>query len=264
MILNRKPSNKNKQVIQMTDTQIYKILNNNKLIFLMLMLYVFTQLKAPQIGRSALYIAKDNILQLVMVMPIILALTSLIKAWVPEDLISKNLGRKSGVKGTLMAFVLGSVSAGPIYAAFPFAKVLLDKGASVRNITILLSSWAVIKVPMLANELAFLGPEYMITRWCLTVCLIFVLSVITEKLVSKEDILLDIQNREEQETFVSSSDHTISPSCTGCSVCLKALPADYDHLIIIENKQARFKANTDFPKSILDTLNTVCPRKAIL
>lgn len=147
----------------------------------MLIAYTTLMFLKPGLGRSAVIIAKDNILQLLMVMPIILAMTSLTKAWVPEELISKKLGKNSGYIGSILALVLGSVSAGPIYAAFPFAKALLDKGASLKNITILLSSWAVIKVPMLANELAFLGPTFMLTRWVLTVIAILLLSALLEK-----------------------------------------------------------------------------------
>ena len=37
------------------------------------------------------------------------------------------------------------------------------------SIIIILSSWAVIKIPMLLNEAKFLGAKFMIIRWLLTV-----------------------------------------------------------------------------------------------
>lgn len=72
---------------------INKLLSN-KLLSAMLIAYTTLMFLKPGLGRSAVVIAKDNILQLLMVMPIILAMTSLTKAWVPEELISKkNLGK---------------------------------------------------------------------------------------------------------------------------------------------------------------------------
>jgi hypothetical protein len=43
-----------------------------------------------------------------------------------------------------------------------------------RNLVIILSAWAVIKVPMLLNELKFLEFEFMAVRWVLTVIAIVV------------------------------------------------------------------------------------------
>jgi hypothetical protein len=39
---------------------------------------------------------------------------------VPKETIIKLLGKEARTKGVLLAFILGSISAGPIYAAFPF------------------------------------------------------------------------------------------------------------------------------------------------
>jgi uncharacterized membrane protein YraQ (UPF0718 family) len=77
---------------------------------------------------------------------------------------------------------------GPIYAAFPFCIMLHKKGASIKNIVIILSSWAVIKIPMLLNEVKFLGIKFMVFRWILTVIAIVIFSWITSKIVKDEDI----------------------------------------------------------------------------
>tara|TARA_Y100000588_G_C14263442_1_gene928704 strand:- start:1991 stop:2710 length:720 start_codon:yes stop_codon:yes gene_type:complete len=202
----------------------------------------------------------SNMLQLIMVMPIILAMTALTKAWVPEDLISGKLGKTSGFKGSLLALVLGSVSAGPIYAAFPFAKALLDKGASLRNITILLSSWAVIKVPMLANEVAFLGPRFMVTRWLLTVVSILILSKILEKTVSVKDIPTPTLG---MDKVVFSQALQVTERCTGCSLCKKVLPQAYSNLIVIENRRAHLTPGIEVSQTLAKQLVASCSRKAL-
>lgn len=230
------------------------------LLTLMIMAYAGLLFLAPSDGISALLITKDNMLQLLMVMPIILAMTALTKAWVPEEVISSKLGKESGGLGLLLAFVLGSVSAGPIYAAFPFAKALLDKGASLRNITILLSSWAVIKVPMLANEMAFLGVKFMITRWILTVLAILILSIILDKSVNVDDILHHDDNTFETITSLKID---ISSKCSGCGVCLKILPDEMKPLIQIQSSQAQIVSDMQVSTSIALQLKKSCPRNAI-
>ena len=107
-------------------------------------------------------------------MPVIFVLTALLDLWVPKDKIVKLLGKESKIKGVVLSVILGSISAGPIYAAFPLCVMLQKKGASIRNLIIILSAWAVIKVPMLLNEMKFLGLKFMAIRWALTLISIIV------------------------------------------------------------------------------------------
>jgi hypothetical protein len=58
---------------------------------------------------------------------------------------------------------------------------LLDKGASLRNVIIILSSWAVIKLPMLVNEAKFIGLHYVAVRWILTTLSIYLMATIIAK-----------------------------------------------------------------------------------
>jgi hypothetical protein len=48
-----------------------------------------------------------------------------------KQTIENSLGEGSGVRGVLFSFLLGSFSAGPIYAAFPVCKMLLKKRISI-------------------------------------------------------------------------------------------------------------------------------------
>jgi uncharacterized membrane protein YraQ (UPF0718 family) len=66
--------------------------------------------------------------------------------------------------------------------------MLYKKGASLRNIIIILSAWAVIKIPMLLNEAKYLGLKFMATRWVLTVAAILIFSWIASRMVKREDM----------------------------------------------------------------------------
>jgi uncharacterized membrane protein YraQ (UPF0718 family) len=76
----------------------------------------------------------------------------------------KYLGPGSGIRGPVLAFLLGSFAAGPLYGAFPFAAVLMKKGASLMNILIFIGAWSTTKIPMLLFEIAALGPRFALSR----------------------------------------------------------------------------------------------------
>lgn len=190
--------------------------------------YGFLFIFKPSIALGALKNSGYYFKEMLTIMPVILLLTALLNAWVPRETIQKHLGSGSGLRGSLFSLILGSISAGPIYAAFPVSIALLKKGASVTNIVILLSSWAVVKIPMLANEAKFLGPKFMIIRWILTVTTIFITGYITSKFVSREEILaLHPEEKREGSLFIDEE------FCIGCGLCARLAP---EHFVMVDKK----------------------------
>ncbi|HKL42956.1 MAG TPA: permease [Clostridia bacterium] len=127
--------------------------------------------------------------EMIEILPAVMIISGLIAVWVPKEMIVNNFGQDSGLKGKLISVFIGSVSAGPIYAAFPFAQTLLTKGASIGNIVIIISSWAVMKIPMLIVEVKFLGLPFAASRYILTMPGIIFLGYLVNKLVHREDVL---------------------------------------------------------------------------
>lgn len=210
-------------------TFINKIKNNLFLTFV-ISLYILLLILMPDKGIQSFNNSAYYVKEMLTIMPVILLLTSLIEAWVPKKAIQSALGEGSGAKGFLFSFLLGSFSAGPIYAAFPVCKMLIKKGASVANIVIILSAWAVIKIPMLANESKFLGPKFMIIRWVLTTISILILAIIASKVVKKEDIPI--------EDTVSKEDALLNVNenfCISCGVCVKVAPENFE----MKNRKAK-------------------------
>jgi hypothetical protein len=81
-------------------------------------------------------------------MPVIFVLTALLDLWVPKEK-NHEVSWKRSKKQKALFFLLRLevYRRGPIYAAFPLCVMLHKKGASVRNLVIILSAWAVIKSP---------------------------------------------------------------------------------------------------------------------
>ncbi len=170
------------------DTMI-KLIKKYKLISITILLYAIVFFVKPSAFYYGLTMTKDFLIEMVEILPPILVISSLITVWVPSEVIMKTFGKKSGIKGKLLSMLTGAMSAGPIYAAFPVAETLFLKGASVANITIIISSWAVIKIVMFMVESSFLGLAFASTRYLLTIPAIFFMGFLMEKLVSTKDVL---------------------------------------------------------------------------
>jgi uncharacterized membrane protein YraQ (UPF0718 family) len=180
---------------------------------LLVLAYAAMFLIRPDMGLSSVKTSVYYIKEMILIMPVIFVLTALLDLWVPKEKIMKYLGKEAGAKGVVLSLILGSISAGPIYAAFPLCVMLHKKGASIRNIVIILSAWAVIKVPMLITEVKFLGLSFMAIRWVLTVAAILVFSWVAAKLVRDRDM----KRLKRDDTGLSINE----TACIGCSLCLK-------------------------------------------
>jgi uncharacterized membrane protein YraQ (UPF0718 family) len=125
---------------------------------------------SPATGANALHLTLVNIQSMLKILPPIFILIGLLDAWVPRETMIRHMGRDSGIKGILIAFILGSFAAGPLYAAFPVAAILLKKGARLSYVLFFLGVWSTSKLPMVLFE---------VTSFGLTFTLIHIISNLT-------------------------------------------------------------------------------------
>ena len=215
--------------------------------------YIIMFIMNPAMGMDSVKNSGYYIKEMLMIMPVIFVLTALLDMWIPKEKIMQYLGKDAKAKGVFLSFVVGSISAGPIYAAFPMCVMLHKKGASIRNIIIILSSWAVIKVPMLLNEVKFLGSKFMAIRWVLTVIAIIIFSWIAEKIIKDEYL--------PGEVLTQPGLHINRDACMGCTLCAKNYPKVFE----MENKKAIAKSydGLDLDMDKLGNAIKSCPVKAI-
>lgn len=232
-------------------------IKNNKVTIFVILAYIYTFISSKELGMASLENTLYYLKEMVFIMPIIFSVIVAIEVFISKEYIGKKLGANSGISGFLYSLLLGSLSAGPIYAAFPVCKLLLKKGATIANIVVILSAWAVVKIPMLANEVRFLGFEFMYTRWILTVISIFIFSKIVARFVTIKDIPME-------DTFDFTRNENISVnenSCIGCSLCSRELPKYFG----FENKLAFVKPEPlileDFEK--IKEIESKCSSKSI-
>jgi len=152
-----------------------------KLFILLVLANIVIGLALPEIGKKSVELTTQNLLEMLAVIPPIFVLLGLLDVWVDRATMMKYTGKGSGLKGILIAFLLGSAAAGPLYAAFPVAGVMLRKGSSLRNVFIFIGAWSTTKIPMLTFEAANLGLPFTLVRLLLSVIGIFAIAIITEK-----------------------------------------------------------------------------------
>jgi uncharacterized membrane protein YraQ (UPF0718 family) len=140
-----------------------------------------------EVGTRAAEVTVSNLKEMLLVLPPIFIILGLLDVWVPREQMVKLMGEASGLRGILIAFLLGSAAAGPLYAAFPVAQVLLKKGASMRSVLILLGAWSTTKIPMLMFELTSMGARFTVTRLMVDLAGILLIALLLERCMGEKD-----------------------------------------------------------------------------
>ncbi len=139
-------------------------------------------------GQNIGLIALDSFKQMLAVLPPIMLLLGLLDIWVPRETMIKYMGNNSGILGVVLAILLGSLAAGPVYAAFPITAIFIKKGAKFSNIMVFMGAWCTTKIPTSLFELSALGYKYTFTRLLVNLPSIILLAYLIEKLLSKDDL----------------------------------------------------------------------------
>ena len=153
---------------------------------------------APGLGQKSLQLSWENALEMLSVLPPIFVLLGLMDVWVKRETMVRYMGEGSGLKGILLAFLLGSAAAGPLFAAFPVAVVLLKKGSRLFNVLIFLGAWSTTKLPLILFETTAMGYAFMLTRLVMNLVGITVIAYGLEKVLSQED-KADIYRRAQEQ-----------------------------------------------------------------
>ena len=119
-----------------------RMLAKNKFLVGVIIMMLVTALIKPSISLSALQFSWKTLLNsLFMLLPIFICI-GLMDVWVDRETMMKTMGKEAGIKGILLAMMLGVVTAVPLYALLPVAGVLLKKGCRISNVLLFVCSSA--------------------------------------------------------------------------------------------------------------------------
>lgn len=163
-------------------------LKKYKLFLTMAMLLGMILLINKEMGLKAINITAYSFKEMLLVIPPIFVLLGLLDVWVPRETMIKYMGEGSGIKGIVLAFLLGSAAAGPLYGAFPIAAVFMKKGVKFSNILIFIGAWSTTKIPMFLFEISALGSRFAITRLLVDIPGIILIAYIMCSIVPKSEV----------------------------------------------------------------------------
>lgn len=141
----------------------------------------------PQTEIDALRFTGKNFLNFLFMLAPIFICIGLMDVWIERDTMIKIMGEKSGFKGSIVALLLGMVTAVPLYALLPVAGVLLKKGSRIFNVMVYLCASASIRIPLLLFEISSLGWRFTFVRFGSNIVVVFIIAFVIEKLLSETD-----------------------------------------------------------------------------
>ncbi len=109
--------------------------------------------------------------------------SSFISLFLSPKTIEKYMGRQSGLKGTLLAALIGTVIVGPLWILFPLFASLLKKGARISVVGAMIGAFAV-KTPWIPYAAGFLGWPFIIITVVLTIVYAVIEGLVMEKVLS--------------------------------------------------------------------------------
>lgn len=108
------------------------------------------------------------------IIPPVFVLLGLMDVWIPKETMTKYMGRGAG-------------AAGPLYAAFPIAAMLLKKGASFFNVFLFLGAWSTTKIPQMLFEISQLGAKFAAVRFALNLAVIALIALLMDKTAGAQE-----------------------------------------------------------------------------
>ncbi len=153
-----------------------EIINRYRVFIALCIVVAIISVVNPSTGLKTIEMTEVNLLEMLSFLPPIFVLLGLLDVWVDRETMMRYMGENSGLRGHLLAFLLGSAAAGPLYAAFPVVGVLLKKKASLANVFIFVGAWSTTKIPLIVFESATLGFSFMALRFAFNVAGIAVIA----------------------------------------------------------------------------------------
>lgn len=162
------------------------IIKRYKFFLILSLIFIILFLFNNKFGISIFENIKSSIIQMLSVLPPVMLLLALMDEWIPKEYFIKYMGDNSKILGILLSFTFAFCGAGPMYAAFPFAAILIKKGVKFSNIIIFLNAWCVIKFSTLLFEIGSLGYKFTLYRLIINIPGVIIMGYLVEYLLNKK------------------------------------------------------------------------------
>ncbi|SEF64699.1 Predicted permease [Caloramator fervidus] len=154
------------------------------LYILTFLLLILSYLKDKQKTQKALLKAWKSFENILPEFLGVLMLVGILLAVLNPQIISKIIGKESGILGVILAAIVGSITLIPGFVAFPTAAMLLKSGAGYTQIAAFVSTLMMVGVVTMPVEIKYFGKKITILRNLLAFIFSFIVAFIIGKVVS--------------------------------------------------------------------------------
>ena len=173
---------KKKNTTKNTNRKIYFIVILIYFIFIFYA-YIFGILPGIKIGNNLI----SFLSYMIKILPCAFILIGLFEVWVPRERVERHLGYGGGFGGYIWGIILAGTMGGGLLVALPVSSALYHKGARLSIIFTFLGASAIVRIPMTLFEASFLGFEFTVIRWLVSIPLIILSSIFLEKYLIKQN-----------------------------------------------------------------------------
>ena len=93
------------------------------------------------------------------------AIVGYVNVLAPQQLVQAWIGPNSGLRGLVLAEVIGMILPGGPYAVFPLIATLYAAGAGIGPAITMITSWTMLGLISVSFELSFMGWRFTLVRW---------------------------------------------------------------------------------------------------
>ncbi len=126
-------------------------------------------LLGPEAFERALGRNADLLLSLLPRILAAVAVAGLVRAIIPRETLGALLGRKSGLRGLVVAALAGMVTPGGPFASFTFMVMLRDSGIDRGSLVAYATGWALLGIQrILVWDIPMMGPDFTLLRFAVS------------------------------------------------------------------------------------------------
>ena len=141
----------------------------------------------PRVGRASLVFTGRNVVIFLINLAPVFVCIGLLDVWVEREPMIRIMGERSGARGVAVSFLLGTVTALPLYALLPVAGMLIRKGSRIMNVLVFLGTSVSVRIPLLLFEISSLGFAFTAVRCGANIVIVLLAAFLIDRLLTGKD-----------------------------------------------------------------------------
>ena len=172
----------NRVVKEDTTMNLGKIFDPTTILFgfLALILFLLLWVKDPSEAKSTAQSGLVLFLRYGLLIVFSMLIATMLPALIPKEVIIQYLGGASGWRGILLASVMGGLTPGAPYAAFPLIAGLIRQGMGLAPAVSLICAWGLFSLSRLPFQAAVLGGKFTFIQALVSLPLPFIAGILAE------------------------------------------------------------------------------------